>query len=212
MTKDIKDYFKDSLSILLVFCCTCMLVACTIESSETVATTQVTTSSTANELYDMEKLSVLLPEGAIVEDIQRQAKTLKVSYKAGGVCKTTHVSPEDIMYETYDDLCGWEQSDIDSIIETWEVNNKTDVEFVDIAPRKFGYIITCTGNGLTYNLMCDDKKAFTTSKTEVDSTVIDQILNKYPDITEPYSVISVTEDEIIFVKDGKEFVVNNEQN
>lgn len=212
MTKDIKDYFKDSLSILLVFCCTCTLVACTIESSETVAATQVATPSTANGLYDMEKLSALLPEGAIVEDIQRQAKTLKVLYKVGGVCKTTHVSPEDIMYETYDDLCGWEQSEIGAIIETWEINNKTSVEFIGIKTRPFGYVITCAGNGLTYSLMCDDKKAFTTSKTEVDSTVIDRILNKYPDITEPYSVISVTEDEIIFVKDGKEFVVNNEQN
>ena len=92
MTKDIKDYLQDSISILLAFC-----FACTIE------TTQV-----ADGLYDMEKLSTLLPEGALIEDI---------------------------MYETYDELCGWEQSEIDAIIETWEINNKTDVEFVDIEPR-----------------------------------------------------------------------------
>ena len=212
MTKDIKAYLHDSIGILLAFCFACTLVACTTESRDTVVTTAaVATPSVADGLYDMEKLSTLLPEGAAVEDIQRQAKTLKVSYEVGGIRKTTHISPEDIMYETYDDLCGWEQCEIDSIIETWEVNNKTDVEFVDIEPRQFGYIITCTGNGLTYNLLCNDKKAFTTSKTEVDSTVIDRILEEYPNLTEPYSVISVSEDEIIFVKDGKEFVINNEQ-
>lgn len=211
MTKDIRDYFRDSLSILLVFCCICTLVACAIESSETVATTQVATPSTANGLYDMEKLSKLLPEGAVVEDIQRQAKTLKISYKLGDIYKTTHISPEDIMYEMYADLCGWEQSEIDAIIETWEINNKTDVEFVDIEPRQFGYVIICTGNGLTYDLLCNDKKAFTTSKTEVEQAVIDKVLEEYPNLTEPYSVTLVSEDEIIFVKDGKEFVISNEQ-
>ena len=202
MTKDIKD----SISILLAFCFACTLVACTIETSETSEATQV-----ADGLYDMEKLSTLLPEGALIEDIRRQAKTLKVLYKVGGVSKTVHISPEDIMYETYDELCGWEQSEIDAIIETWEINNKTDVEFVDIEPRQFGYVIICTGNGLTYDLLCNDKKAFTTSKTEVEQAVIDKILEEYPNLTEPYSVTSVSEDEIIFVKDGKEFVISNEQ-
>lgn len=212
MTKDIKDYFRDSFSILLVFCCICTLVACTIESSEIEETTQVATPSTANGLYDMDKLSAILPEGAIVEDIQRQAKTLKVVYSVDDTQRTAHVSPEDIMYEAYDDLCGWEQNEIDSIIETWEINNKTSVEFVDIEPRQFGYVVICTGNGLTYNLMCNDKKAFTTSKTEVEQAVIDKILEEYPNLSEPYSVTSLSEDEIIFVKDGKEFVINNEQN
>lgn len=211
MMKDIRDYFRDSLSILLVFCCVCTLVACTIESSKTVATTQVATPSTTNGLYDMEKLSALLPEGAIVEDIQRQAKTLKVSYKIDNIYKTTHISPEDIMYETYADLCGWNQSEIDAIIETWEINNKTSVEFIGIKTRPFGYVITCAGNGLTHSLMCNDKKAFTTSKTEVEQAVIDKVLEEYPNLTEPYSVTSVSEDEIIFVKDGKEFVISNEQ-
>ena len=63
----------------------------------------------------------------------------------------------------------------------------------------------------TYDLLCNDKKAFTTSKTEVEQTVIDKILEEYPNLTEPYSVTSVSEDEIIFVKDGKEFVISNEQ-
>lgn len=174
MTKDIKDYLQDSISILLAFC-----FACTIETSETSEATQV-----ADGLYDMEKLSTLLPEGALIEDI---------------------------MYETYDELCGWEQSEIDAIIETWEINNKTDVEFVDIEPRQFGYVIICTGNGLTYDLLCNDKKAFTTSKTEVEQAVINKILEEYPNLTEPYSVTSVSEDVIIFVKDGKEFVISNEQ-
>lgn len=211
MTKDIKDYLQDSISILLAFCFACTLVACTIETSETSEATQVATSSVADGLYDMEKLSTLLPEGALIEDIRRQAKTLKVLYKVDGVSKTVHISPEDIMYETYDELCGWEQSEIDAIIETWEINNKTDVEFVDIEPRQFGYVIICTGNGLTYDLLCNDKKAFTTSKTEVEQAVIDKILEEYPNLTEPYSVTSVSEDEIIFVKDGKEFVISNEQ-
>lgn len=79
-----------------------------------------------------------------------------------GVSKTVHISPEDIMYETYD-------------------------------------------------LLGNDKKAFTTSKTEVEQAVIDKILEEYPNLTEPYSVTSVSEDEIIFVKDGKEFVISNEQ-
>lgn len=155
MTKDIKDYLQDSISILIAFCFACTLVACTIETSEA---TQVATPSVADGLYDMEKLSTLLPEGALIEDI---------------------------MYETYDELCGWEQSEIDAII--------------------------CTGNGLTYDLLCNDKKAFTTSKTEVEQAVIDKILEEYPNLTEPYSVTSVSEDEIIFVKDGKEFVISNEQ-
>ena len=49
-----------------------------------------------------------------------------------------------------------------------------------------------------------------TSVSEVSTDVEDRIRAEYPNLEKPYTVKSVTDSEIVFVKDGKEFVIKNE--
>lgn len=189
-----------------------LLVSCT-PTQQNVATSSVATPAevySPPELYDMDAISKLLPEGAEITYIEKQVKALKIHYSIGGEQKFKYVHPNKIMYEDYGANCGWTDDELENIISTWELNNKVDVEFDSIEVFDHGYKIHCRGDCMNYILTCDATKAFLTSASEVSPEVEDRIHAEYPKLTKPYTVKSVTDSEIVFVKDGKEFVVKNE--
>lgn len=190
----------------------CLLTACT-SVNQTVASSSIATPAQAYEppeLYDTEALAALLPEDADVTYIEKQVKALKIHYTLDGEQKFKYIKPEKIMYEDYGTNCGWTDDELENIISTWELNNKVDADFESIEAYEHGYKIHCIGNGMTYILVCDATKAFLTSVSEVSTDVEDRIHAEYPNLEKPYTVKSVTDSEIVFVKDGKEFVIKNE--